>query len=225
MFMGPWAQGGPWSPTGIEGVNRFLRRVWTTVNDPTGRESGDPTSGRLPDGQTAHAAGEELRRHAHRTLERVTADYDDFGFNTMVSALMELTNRLVRLRGTEIAGGPEWDEAVRLLLLMLAPLAPHISEELWGRRLQARGEQWSSVHTQSWPRVDPELVRQDEIDLPVQVNGKLRDLVTVPAGLSEIEIEQIVLARDKIRAQLDGHEVVRVIHVAGRLVNVVIKPR
>ncbi len=216
MFMGPWAQGGPWSPTGIEGVNRFLRRVWATVLDPIGGEQPD---------QTTEADEHELQRYAHRTLKRVTDDYADFGFNTMVSALMELTNRLVRLRGTAVAGGPDWDESVRLLLLMLAPLAPHISEELWSRRLAARGEEWSSVHAQSWPRFDPELVAESEVDLPIQVNGKLRDVVTVPAGLSEIEIEQIVLSRDKVRAQLDGHDVVRVIQVAGRLVNVVIKPR
>jgi leucyl-tRNA synthetase len=225
MFMGPWAQGGPWSPTGIEGVHRFLRRVWTTLLDPTGSEPGDPDSGRLPDGETASTVADDLRRHAHRTLKRVTDDYADFGFNTMVAALMELTNRLVRLRGTQVASGPAWEEAERLLLLMLAPLAPHISEELWARRLAARGEQWSSIHSQAWPEFDPELIAESELELPIQVNGKLRDVVTVPAGLSEIEIEQIALARDKVRAQLDGSEVARVIHVPGRLVNVVTRPR
>ncbi len=216
MFMGPWAHGGPWNPTGIEGVHRFLRRVWTTVLDPNGGDHAD---------QTTDVDDHELLRHAHRTLKRVTDDYADFGFNTMVSALMELTNRLVRLRGTAAAGGPDWDEAVRMLLLMLAPLAPHISEELWSRRLASSGAEWSSIHAQTWPTFDPEFVAESEVELPIQVNGKLRDVVTVPAGLSEIEIEQIVLSRDKIRAQLDGHDVVRVIQVAGRLVNVVIKPR
>ena len=216
MFMGPWAQGGPWSPTGIEGVHRFLRRVWATVLDPHGGEQA---------GQARDVDDDDLRRHAHRTLKRVTDDYADFGFNTMVSALMELTNRLVRLRGTAVAGTADWDEAVKLLLLMLAPLAPHISDELWSRRLAARAEEWSSIHSQSWPDFDRELVAESEVELPIQINGKLRDVVTVPAGLSEIEIEQIVLARDKVTAQLSDHEVVRVIHVPGRLVNVVVKPR
>jgi leucyl-tRNA synthetase len=224
MFMGPWAQGGPWSPTGIEGVNRFLRRLWTVALDPTGREPGDAESGRLPAGETAASAADALRRHAHRTLKKVTDDHADFGWNTMISALMELTNRLVRLRGTEVAGGEDWDEAIRLMLLMLAPLAPHISEELWSRRLAVRGEEWVSVHAQPWPAYSAELIAESEIELPVQVNGKLRDLVTVPAGLSEIEIEQIVLARDKIRAQLDGAEVARIVHVPGRLVNIVTRP-
>ncbi|CAN5734346.1 leucine--tRNA ligase [soil metagenome] len=225
MFMGPWAQGGPWSPTGIEGVNRFLRRTWMVVLDPTGREAGDPDAGRLPAGQTAGEAADALRRAAHKTVKRVTDDYADFGFNTMISALMELTNRLVRLRGTDVAGGQEWDEAVRLLLLMLAPLAPHISEELWSRRLAGRGEEWSSIHSQSWPEFLPDLVTESEVELPVQINGKLRDVITVPTGLPEIEIEQIALASDKIRALLEGQQVVRVIHVPGRLVNVVARPR
>ena len=225
MFMGPWAQGGPWSSTGIEGVNRFLRRMWTVVLDPTGREPGDSDSGRLPAGETAAMAAEELRRHAHRTIKKVTEDHADFGWNTMISALMELTNRLGRLRGSAVAGGEEWDEVVRLMLLMLAPLAPHFSEELWSRRLAARGEEWTSVHAQAWPEYSAALVAETEIDLPVQINGKLRDLATVAAGLSEIEIEQIVLARDKIRAQLDGVEIVRIVHVPGRLVNIVTRPR
>jgi leucyl-tRNA synthetase len=221
MFMGPWAQGGPWSTTGIEGVHRFLRRLWTVTIDPTGRESGDPEAGRLPAGMTAQAAADELRRAAHRTLKRVTDDHADFGWNTMISALMELTNRLVRLRGTEIAGGEAWDEAVRLTLLMLAPLAPHIAEELWARRLATRGEDWTSVHVQRWPEFDPALVAEDQVELPVQVNGKLRDVVTVAAGTSEAEIEQIVLARDKVKALVDGPGVARVVHVPGRLVNIV----
>jgi len=215
MFMGPWDQGGPWSPTGIDGVHRFLRRVWTVVLDPAAREGTDAVGG---------ADATELRRHAHRTLAKVTEDHADFRWNTMISALMELTNHMFRLRGTDAVDTPEWDEAARLLLLMVAPLAPHIAEELWSRRLAARGEDWTSVHVQRWPDFSADLVAQDQIELPIQVNGKLRDVVTVPAGLSEIEVEQIALARDKIKAQIEGHEIVRVIHVPGRLMNVVVRP-
>jgi len=215
MFMGPWDQGGPWSPTGIDGVNRFLRRVWTVVLDPEGDRRSESPAG---------AETDELRRHAHRALAKVTEDHAGFRWNTMISALMELTNHLMRLRGSELVKGPEWDETVRLLLLMLAPIAPHISEELWSRRLAARGEEWTSVHAQRWPEFSADLVAQDQIELPIQVNGKLREVITLPAGLSEVEVEQIALARDKIRAQLDGHEIVRVIQVPGRLVNVVIRP-
>jgi leucyl-tRNA synthetase len=225
MFMGPWDQGGPWSPTGIDGVHRFLRRVWTVVTDARGVEPGDPEGGRLPAGETATSAADALRRQAHRTLKKVTDDHAAYHWNTMISALMELTNRLIRLRGTDVVDEPEWDETMSLLLLMLAPIAPHISEELWSRRLAAAGAEWSSVHTQVWPRYDETLIAAAQIDVPVQINGKLRDVVSVPNGLSEVEIEQIVMARDKIRRALDGLEIVRVIQIPDRLVNVVARPR
>jgi leucyl-tRNA synthetase len=225
MFMKPWAADAPWNSKGIEGVHRFLRRLWTVTLDPTGRERGDPNAGRLPAGVTASAAAEDLLRAAHRTLKKITDDHADFGWNTMVSSLMELTNKLVPLRGTEIAGGAAWDETIRLALLMLAPLAPHIAEELWARRLESRGEEWASVHAQAWPAYDPALVAQDEIELPVQVNGKLRDTITVATGTSASDIEALVLSRAKIRAYLTDAAVARVVQVPGRLVNVVTKPK
>ena len=131
MFMGPWDQGGPWSPTGIGGVNKFLNRIWTIALDPHGRDAGDQTGGALPPGEEESDARDRMRAAAHRTLRDVTADYDDFRWNTMIAKLMELSNLLFRYRGTSVAGLPEWDEAVRLLLLMLAPAAPHITEEIW----------------------------------------------------------------------------------------------
>ena len=104
MFMGPWDQGGPWSPSGIGGVHRFLNRVWTLVLDPHGREAGDPDSGVLPAGETEATAEATLRSAAHRTLRDVTADYEAFHFNTMLAKLMELSNTLFRYRGTPVAG-------------------------------------------------------------------------------------------------------------------------
>jgi leucyl-tRNA synthetase len=141
----------------------------------------------------------------------------------MVAHLIELANTLMRYRGTSVAGLPEWDEAVRLLLLMLAPAAPHITEELWSRRLAASGTEWSSIHAESWPIVDDRLAVDETREVPVQVNGKVRDRVVVPAGISEVELEQIVLARDKVRAALDGREPTRVVHAGGRLVNIVVR--
>jgi leucyl-tRNA synthetase len=221
MFMGPWDQGGPWSPTGIDGVHRFLRRVWAVALDPHGREAGD--SAALPDGQDVAAAERALRVGAHRALRSVTDDHEAFRWNTIVARLMELTNLLQRYRGTPAAGTDGWDEAVRLLVLMLAPLAPHIAEELWSRRLAAASEAWRSVHAEAWPAFDPALVTAEEIELPVQVNGKLRDLVRMAPGLSREEIERIVMAQPKVQANLDGKQVVKVIHVEGRLVNIVVR--
>jgi leucyl-tRNA synthetase len=223
MFMGPWDQGGPWSPSGIGGVHRFLNRVWTIALDPHGVEAGDPESGRLPAGETEADSREALRRAAHRTLRVVTGEYEAFKFNTMVAHLIELANTLMRYRGTSVAGLGEWDEAVRLLLLMLAPSAPHITEELWSRRLAAAGQEWSSIHRERWPEVDEAVAAEATREVPVQVNGKLRDRVIVPAGITEVELEQIVLARDKVRAALGDREPSRVIHAGGRLVNIVVR--
>ncbi len=168
-----------------------------------------------------------MRQAAHRTLRDVTADYEAFRFNTMIAKLMELSNLLMRYRGTSVAGTPEWDEAARLLLLMLAPAAPHITEELWSRRPEAAdaaSPPEASIHTQRWPTVDDAAVVQATREVPVQVNGKVRDRVTVPSGISEIELEQVILARDKVRTALDGREPAKIIHAGGgRLVNIVVR--
>jgi len=223
MFMGPWDQGGPWSPTGIGGISRFLNRVWYSVLEPHGVEAGDLDSGKLPAGQDAAAAERELRAAAHRTLRQVTDEYAEFRFNTMVAHLMELSNLLMRYRGTEIAGGAAWDEATRLLLLMLAPAAPHISEELWSRLAEARGEAWTSIHSQPWPAVDEAAAAENEREVPVQVNGKLRDRVMVPVDISQADLEAAILGRPKIVAALGGKTPLKVIHAGGKLVNIVVR--
>jgi leucyl-tRNA synthetase len=224
MFMGPWDQGGPWSPTGIGGVHRFLNRVWTIVLDPTGVEPGDPDGGTLPSGEDETIARQNIRKAAHKTLQVVTGEYEAFKFNTMVAHLIELANTLMRYRGTEVAGTAEWDEAVTFLLLMLAPAAPHISEELWSRRLGAAGQPWASIHTNAWPTVDSAAIVEATREIPVQVNGKLRDRVVVASDATDAEIEAAVLARERIRAVLDGRTPDRVVVAGGgRLVNLVVR--
>jgi leucyl-tRNA synthetase len=224
MFMGPWDQGGPWSPTGIGGVHRFLNRVWALALDPHYREPGDPDAGTLPAGQDEATARAEIRAAAHRTLRDVTADYESFHFNTMVAKLMELSNTLFRYRGSVVAGGPEWDEAMRLLLLMLAPAAPHITEELWSRSAAARGEAWSTIHLQTWPTVDQSAVAESTREIPIQVNGKVRDRVVVASNADAGAIERAALGSAKVQAILAGRKPDRVIQAGGgRLVNVVIR--
>ncbi|HEU0234985.1 MAG TPA: leucine--tRNA ligase [Candidatus Limnocylindrales bacterium] len=224
MFMGPWDQGGPWSGSGIGGVHRFLNRVWTITLDPHGREPGDADAGILPAGEDDAAARAQVRAAAHRTLRAVTEDYERFHFNTMVARLMELTNTLFRYRGTPIAGGAEWKEAVRLLLFMLAPAAPHITEELWERLGPPPGKPWASIHAHRWPKVDEVAAAEATREVPVQVNGKLRDKVTVATGIDQAELEALVLARDKVRAALAGRAPDRIIHAGGgRLVNIVVR--
>ncbi len=223
MFMGPWDQGGPWSPTGIGGVHRFLNRVWTLTLDPHGIEGGDPDSGRLPAGEDGAAAEQAIRMAAHRTLRVVTEEYEGFRFNTMVAHLMELANALFRYRGTEVAGGAAWDEAIRLLLLMLAPAAPHIADELWSRRAAAAGQAWASIHPETWPSVDPSAIVDETREVPIQVNGKVRDKVVVPTGIEQAELERLVLAAIAILELLAGRTPDRMINAGGRLVNIVVR--
>jgi leucyl-tRNA synthetase len=224
MFMGPWDQGGPWNPSGIGGVHRFLNRVWGLTLDPKRTEPGNPDSGKLPADETEEAAAAALLAAAHRTLRDVTADYEAFHFNTMVAKLMELSNVLSRYRGTAVAGGEAWNEAVRLFLLMLAPAAPHITEELWSRRLAAAGARWSTIHRESWPEVDQAIVAESTREVPIQVNGKVRDRIVVPTTATGAELEALVLASPKIQAVLAGRRPDRVIEAGGgRLVNLVVK--
>jgi len=224
MFMGPWDQGGPWSPTGIGGVNRFLNRVWAIALDPKGTDPGDQEAGQLPAGEDVETAETAIRTAAHRTLRDVTVDYEGFRFNTMVAKLMELSNTLFRYRGTPAAGGAAWDEAVRILLLMLAPAAPHITEELWSRRLAAAGVGWSSIHVERWPQVDAAAIVEDTREVPIQVNGKIRDRIIVPSEIDDAELERLVLASPKIQAALGGRAPDRIVVAGGgRLVNLVVR--
>jgi leucyl-tRNA synthetase len=220
--MGPGDQGGPWSSTGIGGVHRFLNRVWQIVLDGGGVEPGDPEAGRLAADETTEAARAAIRSTAHRTLRDVTIDFEGFRFNVIVAKLMELSNLLYRYRGTGVVGTPEWDEAVRFLLLMLAPSAPHDTEEHWSRRLAAAGQAWSSIHADTRPDNEPGADDEATREVPVQNNGKLRDKVTVAADISAADLEALVLARPKIQAALDGRNPGNVVHAGGgRLVNIV----
>ena len=224
MFMGPWDQGGPWSPNGIGGVHRFLNRLWTIALDPHGREPGDPDSGTLPAGVDEAAARLQIRQAAHRTLRGVTTNYEAFHFNTMIAKLMELANLLMRFRGSVVAGSAEWDEAVRMALLMLAPAAPHITEELWSRLHPAGETEWSSIHRETWPEVDESAVVEATREVPIQVNGKLRDKIVVASDLSAPELERAALASERIQAVLAGREPLKVIQAGGgRLVNIVVR--
>ena len=178
---------------------------------------------RYSDQEVQRRTEKALRAAAHRTLRTVSEEYAELRFNTMVAHLMELSNLLQRYRGTMVAGGSAWNEAVRLLLLMLAPAAPHITEEIWARLADARGEGWSSIHAQVWPAVDEAAAAESEREVPVQVNGKLRDRVMVPVGIAESELDAIVLARPKIVAALDGRAPLKVIYAGGKLVNIVVR--
>ncbi len=205
MFFARWEQGAPWASQGIEGTFRWLRRLWTLAV-----EEGDFGSADAAERKT-------LRRKVHQTLVGVTRDYDNFQFNTIVSSLMELLNEMYKLRGA--TSTEEWREAFSIYLRMLAPTAPHIAEELWHRCGYATTPQ-DSVHTQPWPTVDEAAAADDEITLVIQVNGKVRDRLQVPADIRPDDAKAQALASEVVQRFLDG-EPKKVIYVPGRLVNIV----
>ena len=208
MFIGPWDRGGPWNPEGIEGVYRFLHRVWALVKGPKPESAGIPAKKDLM----------ELRRMTHKTIKRATGDIEAFKFNTMLAALMSFTNYLTKARETAVCGTPEWDEAIRNLLLLLAPLTPHIAEELWA----AIGGEYS-IHQQRWPTWDEELTREETITLVVQVNGKVRDRIEVEADIDEETARKLALESLRVQKWLDGKTIRKVIFAGGKLVNIVAK--
>jgi leucyl-tRNA synthetase len=207
--------GAPWDSQGIEGTARWIRRVWTLFTDPS--ERSDAQSKEQPRTASAETL-RNLRRRVHQTLRRVTHDFENFEFNTIISGLMELLNEMYKAREAGAAGSPEWDEAQDIYVRMLAPIAPHIAEELWTVHM---GKPYS-VHQQSWPQVDEAAAREDIIEIPVQVNGKVRDRVVVPAEAGEEEIKSAALASEQVRKHLEGREPRKIIVANKRLVNIVV---
>jgi len=206
MFFARWDMGGPWNSQGIEGTVRWIRRVWTLFTDQS------------TPGTASDEVKRTLRRKVHRTLKSVTEDFEQFEFNTIISSLMELMNEMYKAREAGAVGSDEWAEAQDIYLRMLAPVSPHIAEELWTEHL---GKPYS-IHQQPWPDVDEEATKEDSIEIPVQVNGKLRDKVVVPADASQADIEAAALATEGAQKYLDGKEPRKVIVVQKRLVNIVV---
>ena len=206
MFIGPWEFGGEWSDSGIVGISRWLNRVWSLVT----------TS--YVSLKVESKAESELRHVIHKTIKKVTEDLEKFRFNTMIASLMELTNWLSKVREVRNVSLSLWQEAISYFLLLLAPTAPHFAEELWVRS----GHSYS-IHNQSWPKFDKELAKEAEITLPIQVNGKLRDKLVVPASITEAEAKELVLNRERVKAYINGKEIDRIIYIPGRVMNIVVK--
>jgi leucyl-tRNA synthetase len=208
MFFARWDLGGPWDSQGIRGAQRFVEDVWSLVVEPLPTAQGKATA------DTVRA----LRRSVHQAVQKVTEDIEAFGFNTAIAALMTLRNEMKAAKETPLARTEAWEEAVETLLLLLAPFAPHIAEELWHRI--GREE---SVHLQPWPEWDEEVAAEETITLIVQVNGRVRDRIEVPAGIDDAEAERLARASESVLRHTEGQEIVKVIVVPGRLVNIVAK--
>jgi leucyl-tRNA synthetase len=203
LFMAPFENNTVWEEEGIIGARRFLGRVWRLVHQVAGE----------PDPRQSEATA--ITRHLHRAIRDVTADLDEMCFNTAVATLMALLNELSedhRRRGAT----SELIAACRAFVLLMAPLAPHITEELWSR-LGGVG----SVHRARWPAWDEALASEQTVELPVQIDGRVRARLTVPVETTVDRIRALALEAEGIDRYLDGRQVVRVIVVPGRVVNIV----
>ncbi len=206
LFIGPPTDSTVWNDRGVEGTARFLDRVWRLVTEHTGQPTDrDETDDDL-----------EMRRAAHRTLRKVTEDIEKFAFNTAVAALMEFSNTLADYVRAG-ARRETWDEVIGLLLVMLSPMAPHISHELW----EHTGHD-ELLAAQPWPRWDPALVVEGTVTMVIQVNGKVRDRVDVSASITADEAIALALASERVQRFLEGGQPERVIARPPRLVNVVV---
>ena len=209
MFLGPWDQGGPWNNRGITGMERFIRRAFAIVTE---------TASNGTNGDASDSERQEILRLVHRTVKRVTRDLEDFQFNTMVAALMEFTNGLLPLKDQPVASTPEWRNAIETLVLLMAPSTPYVAEELWERLGMGY-----SVHVQEWPSFDEALTRHETVEVVVQVNGKVRDRLTVEPNITEEDAKALALASERVKEQVEGKSIVKVIFVPGRLLNFVVR--
>jgi len=212
MFFARWDLGGPWDSQGIRGAQRFLEDVWNLVVEPRPEKAGKAVESEV----------KALRRAVHQAIRKVTEDIEGFAFNTAIAALMSLRNTMKAAKGTPVAQTPAWDEAVENLLFLLAPFTPHVADELW-HRIGADKEhsKRESVHLQSWPEWDEAIAAEEAITLVVQVNGRVRDRIKVPAGIEDAEAERLARASEAVQRHVGDKQIVKVIVVPGRLVNVV----
>jgi len=193
MFMGPFEQAIPWDEKGVVGVFRFLERVW-----------------KLQDKLKVAVESSKLERLLHQTIKKVEEDIEQMKFNTAVSALMILTNEMAAEEKLSIT-------SYQLLITLLAPFAPHLAEELWEKLGNKK-----SVHLAEWPKYDPALIIEEEIDLIVQINGKMRDSIKVKADISEEEAKKVAVESEKIKKWIERQKIKKIIFVKGKLVNIVV---
>jgi leucyl-tRNA synthetase len=204
MFLGPFQEGGDFRETGIVGIRRFLEKVWTTAHEAARLTPGTPGS------RPGSVLPPEVARKLHQTIQKVTADTEGLDYNTAIAAMMEYVN-LVREQG---AGSRQ---AVEPLLIMLASYAPHVAEELWSSLGHER-----SIFTATWPAFDERLAAAGDVEVVVQVNGKVRGRVTVSRGASEAEVVARAMQDESVRKFVDGKPVRKTVYVQDRLVNFVV---
>jgi leucyl-tRNA synthetase len=209
MFMGPLEQMKPWSMTGVEGVSRFLARVWRLVMEEN--QAGEWTlSGILKEAPLEKSQA----RVVHATIKKVGEDIEALAFNTALSQMMIFVNAFTNAEARPVT-------ALRTLLVLLSPFAPHLAEELWSRLAGAFPGFEGLAADQTWPEYDPQLLIDDEIEIVMQVNGRVRDRMVMLRDATREQIEAAALAHPKLPEWTGGKEIKKVVVVPGKLVNIV----
>jgi len=211
MFIGPFDAGGVFRADNLEGVWRFLNRFWNLVTD-------NWSEGNVTGEETGEARAVERLRH--KTIKRVTEDIAAFRFNTALAALMECNNAMLKLQNTPVARSAAYQRTLETMMQLLAPMAPHITEELWHQTGHS-----GSIHTTQWPTYDEAMTRDETFTLVVQVNGKVRERIEVPTDVSEEEVRRQVLNNERVMSFIGDATVQKVIYIPGRLANVVVRNR
>ena len=215
LFAAPPDRDLDWQDTGIEGIQRFLGRVYRFV---TRNAQPGHADWRKPVPAELSPAARQAQRKLHQTIKRVTDDFQGrWHFNTCIAAIMELVNELYDAEATGLPV-PLLAEVQRNLILLAAPFAPYLAQELW----EVLGEK-SSLLRQPWPKYDPELAKEDEIEVPISINGKLRSRVTVPVDASQATLQERAMADEKVKAAVSGKQIAKVIVVPGKMVNIVVR--
>lgn len=210
MFIGPFSGGGDFSDSGIEGINRFLKRVWTLF-------TGQTISSTPLDASASSAGSLQAKSMLNQTVKGVTEDLEALRYNTAIAKIMTYYNFLSKK-------GPMQQEEAEVFLKLLAPFAPHMTEELWQRAEGKEQGAFTSIHTSHWPEYDEAAIQSDEVVIAVQVNGKLRETLRLPSAESkeQSEVEHEARARENVKKHLEGKNVVKVIYVPGKILNFVI---
>ena len=208
LFIGPWNQSAAWSVEGMGGSYRFLQRIWTLIQE---YQAATEVGERQP-------FEERLLKVTHRTIKKVGSDLEVLSFNTAIAAMMEMVNELYKIKSEErYANKPTWRFALESLLQLLAPFAPHITEELWSQMGHA-----DSIHTSQWPAYDEQYLKSDTVTIVVQVNGKLRSQLELPSGSDQATVEAAVRADDKVITALAGKPIKKTVYVPNKLVSLVV---
>ncbi len=216
LFASPPERDLEWSDQGVEGCYRFLNRIWRLVQDYAPQFGGDLASINTA---SLNPKDKELYYKVHATIKKVSEDIQErFNFNTAISAIMELSNELNSYRDVAEKNQALLKLAVENLLILLSPFSPHICEELW----QQIGHQ-DSIYLEPWPRYNPEALILDEIEMVIQISGKVKERIKVPINTAKEELEQMTLKNPKIMALTDGREIVKIVVVPNKLINIVIK--